>query len=116
VPSPSSTGRTYTRISSTERGGQALCLCAEVAEGCRDHLRGDCSAQFATGGPVPLTGAFHCTSEHMASDERQDDRMPLDNGVLAILGKQVEQPAALASQSSVLALESSQPIPHRFGD
>ena len=42
---------------------------------------------------LPAGSAFECAAEHMASDERQDDRMPLDNGVLAILGKQVEQPS-----------------------
>jgi hypothetical protein len=41
----------------------------------------------------PAGGAFDCAAEHMVSGERQDDRMPLDNGVLAILGKQVEQPS-----------------------
>jgi hypothetical protein len=40
----------------------------------------------------PAAGAFDCAAEHMASDERQDDRIPLGNGALAILGKQVEQP------------------------
>lgn len=40
----------------------------------------------------PAGDAFGCAAEHMASDERQDDRMPLDNGVPAILGKQVEHP------------------------
>jgi hypothetical protein len=34
------------------------------------------------GGSVGVAdlGAFDCAAEHMASDERQDDTMPLDNG------------------------------------
>jgi hypothetical protein len=57
--------------------------------------------QLGAGGPVPLPGAFHGAAEYMAGDDGQDVGVPAHRGVEAVLGNQVEEIAALASQSSL---------------
>ena len=63
----------------------------------RDQL-----AKLAPSGPVTLTGPLNCPVEHVAGDERQNDGMPPNRGVLADPGRRSSShAAALASHSSL---------------
>jgi hypothetical protein len=49
-------------------------------------------ARSAAGAPVCLTGTFDRAAEHLTGNERKDDRMLPDGGVLPVFRDQVEQP------------------------